>query len=90
MSEGEASNRRAGKRISVKAEIELFVNADMIDTESIDVSDTGIGFTTTQPLSVRLRLKLGGERQQRLAKLVWAQRAPQGGCRYGFEYCMEG
>lgn len=90
MSEGEPSDRRAGKRIPVKAEIEFIVDADIIDAESIDVSDVGIGFTTTEPLSVQLRLKLDGKKQQRFAKLVWAQRSPQGGCRYGFEYCTEG
>ena len=53
---------------------------------TIDLSEGGIRFETETPIVITLSLKGGGESTFRDAKLVWAERKPEGTMTYGFEF----
>ncbi len=80
-------DRRDTQRISIKAEIEFFVSADLIVGETLNVSKSGVGFSTKSPLEIELRI-VGTEHadEPQKARLVWARQTIDGGCTYGFEY----
>ena len=89
MSEKTGKERRRSERFRVDAKIEFFVDADIINATSLEVSQTGISFDAQTALPVEMRLTLDGEREERRAKLIWARARPEGGVRYGLEF-MEG
>lgn len=82
----EGEERRRCERFRLDAQIEFFVDADIIEATSLEVSQTGISFDTGCPLPVEMRVTLDGEREERRARLVWARAQPHGGIRYGLEF----
>lgn len=79
-------NKRTAERKTVKKPVEFFVDADIIQAESVDLSSTGIRMTTQHPIRIRMRIydDDGGFREQ-VAELVWASKeAPL--TSYGFEF----
>ncbi|MBN2711230.1 MAG: PilZ domain-containing protein [Planctomycetes bacterium] len=56
------------------------------DISNINISEHGIGFTTSNPLGVQIRLKDNNDNSERLANLVWVKRQKNGAMQYGFEF----
>ena len=86
MKEKKRRERRASTRRELESKIEFFVNADIIDAKSIDISETGLSFDTGEPLKIHLGMDIDGELCDREAQFVWAARNSNGGIRYGFEF----
>ncbi|MDY6852184.1 MAG: PilZ domain-containing protein, partial [Thermodesulfobacteriota bacterium] len=58
----------------------------IVEAASVNVSETGLRFTTDEPIFIRLRIDIDGELMEREARLVWAGKNPEQGVDYGFEY----
>ncbi len=78
-------DRRRSPRVDIKARVEFFVDADIIDATSVDISETGIRFQTDSPIAINLRMTIDGEVKEKRAKLVWAQRT-DGHVQYGLDF----
>ena len=79
------TERRIASRKKVETKVEFYVDADVIQAISIDVSKTGVRFETEQAVPIRLNMVLDGELYRRPAQLVWARR-DDGKMNYGFEF----
>jgi PilZ domain len=82
-------NNRRAKRVSLLADVDLEINAEIIDAMVVDVSDTGVRIDTCPPLIVNLRFVIDGKLQDRKAQLAWCRKTPEGCMTYGFE-CIDG
>lgn len=81
-----SEDKRHAERKPISTEVEFYVDADIIDASSIDISESGIRITSLNPIRVRMRFMADGERHERLAELVWARRNPEGDMDYGLQY----
>jgi PilZ domain len=80
---------RLSDRICLDAGVDFFIDADIVGATALDVSQTGISFLSPDPLDVEMRINIDGEREERRARLVWAQQRPDGSVRYGLEFIDE-
>ena len=86
MADTKGRERRSSERTVVQAQIEFFVNADIVSAQSVDMSETGLRFDTEEPLKIHMRMKIDGEVHDREARFVWAAKNPDGTMTYGLEY----
>jgi hypothetical protein len=86
MKELNDSDLRAETRIPIKTRVEFFVDADIIDAESVNISSSGIRFDTQTPIPIQMRLEKDGIMFENSAQLVWAQCKSDGGMTYGFQF----
>ena len=89
MSSQESEERRRSERVPLEASIEFFVDADIIRASSVDVNQTGINFSTPEPLPISMRIEVDGEREERMGQLVWARKTPEGSMRYGLVFTSD-
>jgi hypothetical protein len=82
-------NRRISERYCLDAGVDFFIDADIVGASCLDVSLTGISFTSPEPLIVEMRLNIDGEREERRAKLVRAHQEADGTVCYGLEFTDE-
>lgn len=83
---GGREDQRKSVRNNISTEVEFYVNADIIEAETIDISETGIRIETREPAKIFLRIKIEGRTQDYEAKMVWARKNLDGRMTYGFEY----
>ena len=83
---GEDEELRRSERYELDAGLEFYVDADIMGASCLDISQTGIAFVSPGPLVVELRLNVDGEREERRARLVWAEQMTDGSVRYGLEF----
>lgn len=83
--EKDGKERRLAPRANVKTSIEFYVDSDVIDAESVDLSETGIRFVTNSALEIRMRLTVNGKQMEKQAKLIWAK-GDEGGTAFGFAF----
>ena len=81
--------KRQKERISIQTGVEFFVDADIINATSVNISETGVRFTTNDPIKILMRMNVDGKVLERKAKLVWVSKAQNGGTDYGFEFIQE-
>jgi len=86
MKEQNDMDQRIAPRLPIKTRVEFFVDADIIDAESINISSTGIRFDTQDPIPIQMRLEKDGVLHENRAHLVWAQRKPDNTMTYGFQF----
>ncbi len=67
------SEERIATRKEIKTKVEFIVDGDIISAESVNISTTGISFTTDNPIKIRMRFEEDGETKEELAELVWAK-----------------
>lgn len=89
MSKEQGSDLRQCERFALDADIEFFVDADIVHAQSVDVSQTGLSFRTDNPLLISMRMELEGQVEERRAKILWASRQWDGSVRYGLEFIDE-
>ncbi|MBN2710859.1 MAG: PilZ domain-containing protein [Planctomycetes bacterium] len=77
---------REALRSDLHTEIEFFVDADVIQATSVNVSKTGIRFDTDNQIMVRLRVDPHGEKVDYEARLVWVKEKDGGGMSIGLEF----
>ncbi|MHC4884323.1 MAG: PilZ domain-containing protein [Planctomycetota bacterium] len=85
---GSIEHRRAPRHPLEPDECDLsfVVEEDSLEVVEANISETGLGFTTSQPLKVKLALRYGEELEDREATLVWVRRNDDGSMNYGFEF----
>jgi len=83
------SDKRIEPRLPIKTRVEFFVDADIIDAESVNISNSGIRFDTHEPIPIQMRLEKDGVVYENRAHLVWAQSKADGGMTYGFQYVTQ-
>ncbi|MCK5540263.1 MAG: PilZ domain-containing protein [Deltaproteobacteria bacterium] len=67
-------SRRQYPRVEVKAQVEFFVDADIVSAETIDISDSGLRITTREPVKTTLRItENDGKVKEYQAEMVWAR-----------------
>jgi hypothetical protein len=86
MKEQNEDDKRIAKRLPIKTRVEFFVDADIIDAESVNISSSGIRFDTGNPIPIQMRLEKDGILYENRAHLVWAQSKKDGGMTYGFQF----
>ena len=82
----EHTNHRATERFPLEAKIEFFVDADIIQATTIDVSQTGVSFNSPEPLPITMRINMGETHEDRQGRLVWARKGVEGQVCYGLEF----
>jgi hypothetical protein len=80
------NDKRISPRKPIKTRVEFFIDADIIDAESVNISSTGIRFDTQEPIPIQMRLEKDGVVHENRAHLVWAQSKNAGGMTYGFQF----
>jgi hypothetical protein len=86
MKEQNDNDKRIARRVPIKTKVEFFVDADIIDAESVNISNTGIRFDTHEPIPIQMRLEKDGILYENRAHLVWAQSKNDSGMTYGFQF----
>ena len=87
MNEGQVPDKRKAERDLLQSKVEFYVDADIIEAVSVDVSDIGVRFETEKPIMVRLRMEVGEQLLEREARLVWAvKKSDSDMMTYGLEY----
>jgi len=81
-------NQRKSHRNSLKTKVEFYFDADVISSESINISENGIQFETQNPIIVKMRVDTDGIVKESSAKLVWSKQI-NGNTVYGLEYISE-
>ena len=76
---------RKAERKPLKLNVTLFMDSDITQAESINVSDSGISVVTKSPLIARIQIETNGKVKQKEAQLVWARKIT-GEMEYGLEY----
>ena len=77
---------RRSERLPVQTEVEFITDFDIVQAESIDLSDNGICFETRGPLPFEMCLEWEGEKRRYRAHLVWMKQLPEGGARLGLQF----
>ena len=77
---------RSESRLKMDASIEFFVDADIINAKSVDMSKSGIKFETEQLIKVCMRINNNGEAEEHQAELVWAKKNENGQMSYGLRF----
>ncbi|MBN2287829.1 MAG: PilZ domain-containing protein [Candidatus Glassbacteria bacterium] len=87
MNAGSDLEKRRAEREPLRAKVEFYVDADIIEAVSVDVSQAGVRFDTDKPIRIRMRMTVGDSLLEREAQLVWAERASgSDNMSYGLEY----
>ena len=81
----EAERRRA-ERVPVRVPVEFIVDADLVQARSVDLSETGLRFSTDSAIPIVLRMTLDDVQREHRGQLVWARRDAQGHMDYGIEF----
>jgi hypothetical protein len=86
MKEQNDTDKRIAPRQPIQTRVEFFIDADIIDAESVNISSTGIRFDTQEAIPIQMRLEQDGVLHENRAHLVWAQSKQDGGMTYGFQF----
>lgn len=73
-------------RKAVCTKVEFIGDFDVVEAESVNVSDQGICFEMQENLPFEMRFELNGELHQHRAHLVWMKRLEDGKTRCGFQF----
>jgi hypothetical protein len=79
-------NRRKKERKNLTTEVEFYVNADILQGVSINVSETGIQLDSEKPLEIELRYKKENKEYYKKAFLRWVKEQEDASCSFGFEF----
>ncbi len=82
-------NCRKSYREICKEETQFYVNADIINAQALDQSRTGIRIETKDPITIHMKIGKNDDAEIRVAKLVWAEKQPDGSISYGLEFSSE-
>lgn len=86
MEENQISRRRH-PRIPVKAQVEFFVDADIVAAETEDISSSGLRITTRNSVKTFLRVtNEDGSVREYEAEMVWARRDLGEGMTFGLRF----
>lgn len=78
-------NQRKSLRNRIKTNVEFYIDADIIHSETINISKNGLQFETEKPMIVKMRFDSDGIKKESAAKLIWSKQE-NGNTIYGLEY----
>ena len=70
----------------MRTHIEFVAGFDIIEARGLNVSDAGVCFETDEDLSFEMHFQVNGEVCYHRAHLVWLERVPDGGYRFGLMF----
>lgn len=76
-------------RRNIRTHIEFIADFDVIEATGINISDGGICFETGEDLPFEMRFDLDGNIHYHRAHLVWLERVPEGGYRFGLMFVRQ-
>ncbi len=80
-------SRRQFPRVEIQAQVEFFVDADIVSAETIDISDGGLQITTHEPVKATLRVtENNGKIKEYQAEMIWARRSPEEKMTFGLKF----
>ena len=80
------TEKRTEKRHRLNTQINFFIDADITQAKTVDISDSGVCFETEKPISMNIRMEVSGIVLEHVAELVWCKRKKDGGMAYGLEF----
>ena len=84
-----SDERRKAPRKDIEAKVEFVVDAqEIMEARGIDLSEFGVGFVSSEPLTVALTLQVEGREVIRRAKLMRVERE-HGHYVFGLEFIRE-
>lgn len=86
MSFKEDISKRRSERMDMDAGVEFIVDADVLQASAVNVSQTGVCFTTKTPLHIVMRLKVDGKTEEHRARLIWVRTTKDDHLAFGLEY----
>jgi hypothetical protein len=86
MNSDSKKNTRKNNRKICKEETQFYVNADIINAQTLDMSETGVRIETKDPIMVHMKIGNDADSEISFAKLVWAKRQDDGSVAYGLEF----
>ena len=80
-------SRRQFPRVEIQAQVEFFVDADIVSAETIDISAGGLQITTHEPVKATLRVtENNGKIKEYQAEMIWARRSPEEKMTFGLKF----
>lgn len=77
-------------RRELNGKVEFIIDEDIIFAKSINASETGIRFDTSEPIRILMRVTTDkDEVLEHKAELVWARKGETGGMAYGLQFIEE-
>lgn len=86
MSNPSNQERRSSERFDFDAGVDIYVDTQITGGECLNVSQGGLRFNGPEPLPMTLRLNIDGEREERQARLIFAEMQADGRTTYGIEF----
>ena len=86
LNQSTAAERRVTERLSTDVDVEFLLDADILSAQSVNVSKTGMSFTTPGPLKVIVRAEIAGKKLDRHARLVRVTCNGDGLYTFGLEF----
>ena len=73
--------------MEIQAQVEFFVDADIVPAETIDISEGGLQITTLEPVQTTLRvIEKSGKMMEYQAEMIWARRNPDEKMTFGLKF----
>lgn len=88
-SETDIKERRDAERLPANLPIKLAIDTDVLHPTCLDASRTGIGFTVSGPIPIKISADINGQLVTRKGHLVYARPIEDGAYRIGVEYIGE-
>ena len=79
-------DHRQDKRQTVACPGQFYIDADVFDSSSVDLSEGGARLLLNKPVKIVLRLNMGTYEMERNAQLVWARKSRSGDMEYGLQF----
>ncbi len=80
------TEKREEKRQKIDTQVNFFIDANITEAKTVDVSGSGVCFETNEPISMHVRMEFSGTVFEHVADLVWCQRNENGGMTYGLQF----
>ena len=80
------AQRRRSERVPSNVQVEYIIDTDVIPGTCVDMSETGCRLSSPGSLPIIIRAMVGDQPVDQKARLVWAQRKPDGHFEFGLEF----
>ena len=79
------ADRRKHARINEQRKIMFFLDSDIMNTYTVDVSESGLRLVMEHPIYIHIQF-LDDDRDDYTAQLVWSKQTADGKIECGFKY----
>ncbi len=86
----QSQSRRQFSRVEIQAQVEFFIDADIISAGTLDISEGGLQISTYKPVKATLRVtENNGKVNEYQAEMVWAKRNQEENMVLGLKFIDE-